>query len=312
LHFWNPHCRNTVHTIYLDYAATTPLLPEVFEAMKPYYFQHYGNASSLHAFGLRARQAVEHARQSIAEVLGTEADSIVFTSGGTESNNLALQGIVSAVGIRPAHIITSAIEHSSVLNVCGYLEQQGHALNYIPVSNDGIVDPLLVEAAIRPNTVMISIQHANSEIGTLQPIDHIRRIALRHNIIFHTDAVQTFGKMQPPAVRDGISLLSSSAHKLYGPKGIGCLYINRADICMKMLSRPDLFPDPPETMLRPLMFGGEQEMGLRPSTENVPAIAGFGAAAEWARRCMDSEAARHAHPDAEDTAQKQRSYPGTD
>jgi cysteine desulfurase len=281
--------------IYLDYAATTPLLPEVFEAMKPYYFEYYGNPSSLHDFGFKAKRGIENSRKIIADLLGTDNDNIIFTGGGTESNNLAIQGIVFNARQHPVHIITTSIEHSSVFKTCQFLEGQGHEVDFLPVNQDGMVDPVSVESAIKENTVLISIHYANNEIGTIQPVQQIGEIAEKHNIIFHTDAVQAFGKLPIQVGKEKISLLSSSAHKIYGPKGVGFLFMNRLDILQKMKRRNDLFPESPTSILRPLMFGGEQETGLRPSTEDVPGIIGLGKAAEIAGMVMEQERVRLQH-----------------
>jgi cysteine desulfurase len=281
--------------IYLDYAATTPVLPEVFETMKPYYFDYYGNPSSLHDFGFKAKRGIENSREIIADLLGTDSDNIIFTGGGTESNNLAIRGIVSNARQHPVHIITTSIEHSSVYKTCQFLEGQGHEVDFLPVNRDGMVDTDVVESAIKDNTALISIHYANNEIGTIQPVQQIGEIAEKHHIIFHTDAVQAFGKLPVHVGKEKISLLSSSAHKIYGPKGVGFLFMNRHDILEKIKRRNGLFPESPTPVLRPLMFGGEQETGLRPSTENVPGIVGLGKAAEIAGKIMQSEKIRLQH-----------------
>ncbi len=258
--------------IYLDYAATTPVDLAVVDAMKPYQNEIFGNPLSIHSFGQEARAAVERARADIARSIGVNSDEIIFTGGGTESNNLAIQGACFRHRNRGSHIVTSAIEHHSVLNCCRFLEREGFRVTYVGVDADGIVDPDDVKMAIGSDTILVSIMHANNEIGTIQPIEEIGRIVRDSGILFHVDAVQSFGHVPINAGELGIDLLSSSAHKLYGPKGIGMLYAGRkADI-------------------RPLVYGGDQEFGLRPSTHNVPAIVGFAEAARLAQRVMVKEA----------------------
>jgi cysteine desulfurase len=280
----------SIKRIYLDYAATTPAAPEVIDAMQPYLGECFGNASSLHDFGFRARRAVETARGTIADFLGAGPDDIIFTSSGTEANNMALQGCACAAGGKPVHIITSSIEHSSVFNTCAFLESIGHEVTWLPVNSDGRVNAADCEAAIKDTTVLISVQYANNEIGSIQPIAQIAEIAQRCGIVFHTDAVQTFGRIAINAVRLKITLLSASGHKLYGPKGSGFLYVNRRDASERLRARGI---DPvPDTILRPLMYGGPQEAGLRPATENVPAIVGLGRAVELARDSMAGSAER--------------------
>ena len=276
----------SIKRIYLDYAATTPAAPEVIEAMQPYFRECFGNASSLHDFGFRARRAVETARGTIAEFIGAGPDDIIFTGSGTEANNMAVQGCACAAGGKPVHIITSAIEHSSVYNTCAFLESLGHEVTWLPVDSDGRVNASDCGAAIKDTTVLISVQYANNEIGTIQPIAQIGLIAEKHGIVFHTDAVQAFGRIAINAAQLKITLLSASGHKLYGPKGSGFLYLNRRDASERLRAR--CFHPVPDTVLRPLMYGGPQEAGLRPSTENVPAIVGLGRAVELARDSMAS------------------------
>jgi cysteine desulfurase len=262
--------------IYLDHSATTPVAPEVLEAMLPYFGEKFGNASSLHSFGLEAKEALEESRAKVAAILGAQPEEIIFTSGGTESDNLALKGI----GYRSKekglgnHIITSSIEHPAILETCRKLETQGFEVTYLPVTKDGLVDPGTVESAVREETVLISIMHANNEIGTIQPLKEIGEIAAQKDVFFHTDAVQTAGKI-PIDVNDmGLDLLSISAHKLYGPKGVGALYARKG------------------TRLDSIVQGGGHERGLRSGTENVAGIVGLARAADLASQEMASEAKR--------------------
>ncbi|MCZ6904208.1 MAG: cysteine desulfurase NifS [Acidobacteria bacterium] len=250
--------------IYLDNNATTPLAPEVFEAMKPYLASDYGNASSIHWFGQNVKAAVETAREQVARLLGARAREIVLTSGGTEADNLAIFGILGAARQKEKHIITSSIEHHAVMNAGKALEQQGVEVTYLRVGSEGIVDPDDVGRAIRPETVLISIMHANNEIGTIQPVPEIARIAAEHDIYFHTDAVQSAGKIPLNVEELGVDLLSLSAHKIHGPQGVGALYVRRG------------------TPLRPLLYGGHHERDRRAGTENVAGAVGFGKAAEMA------------------------------
>ena len=253
-----------MNPIYLDYASTTPTDKRVVEAMLPYFGDIFGNPASIHAFGQEAKAAVEGARQRIAVFLGADPAEIVFTSGGTESDNFAIKGVATANRAKGNHIITSSVEHHAVLETCRFLEREGFAVTYLPVDRDGMVDPAAVAGAITPQTVLVSIMHANNEIGTIQPVAEIGRIAHERGILFHTDAVQTFGHL-PFTVRElDCDLLSVSAHKLYGPKGVGLLYIRKG------------------TRIVPHMNGGEQESGRRASTLNVPGIVGFGKAVELA------------------------------
>ncbi|MBL7075502.1 selenide, water dikinase SelD [candidate division KSB1 bacterium] len=250
--------------IYLDHNATTPIDPGVAEAMIPYLREHFGNPSSSHWYGVQAKRAVEQARQMLTELLGCYPDEVIFTSGGTESNNFAIKGVAIAHRQRGNHIITSQIEHPAVINVCKYLEGDGFKVTYLPVDEYGMVNPGAVEKTITPETILITIMHANNEVGTIQPIPEISKIARRHGIIFHTDAAQSVGKI-PVKVEDlGIDLLSIAGHKFYAPKGIGALYIRRG------------------TKIEILVHGADHEQGRRAGTENVLEIVGLGKAAEIA------------------------------
>src|SRR5437588_11077697 len=250
--------------VYLDSNATTPLLPEVFEAMRPYYFEEFGNASSIHHHGQHARAAVERARESVARLLGCRAAEVVFTSGGTEADNLAIFGLVR---VRD-HVITSQIEHHAVLNACKRLEQRGFEVTYLCVNGQGLVDPDEVRSAIRPNTKLISIMMANNETGVLQPVEEIGRIASEADIYFHTDAVQAAGKVPIDAQKVGCDALSISAHKIHGPQGTGALFVKRG------------------TLIQPLLYGGNHERQRRAGTENLPGIVGLGKAAEIAKNWL--------------------------
>ncbi len=260
--------------VYLDNNATTPLAPEVFEAMKPYWLEDYGNASSIHWYGQRAKAAMETAREQVARLLNARPGEIVFTSGGTEADNAALVGVVEAARAETKHIITTAIEHHAVLHTAKALEKRGVSVTYVRVGSSGVVDPADVARAIRPETVLISVIHANNELGTIQPLEEIGRLARQHDICFHTDAVQSVGKIPVDVEKLDVDLLSLSAHKLYGPKGVGALYIRKG------------------TVLRPLLHGGHHERDRRPGTENVPGIVGLGKAAELAQGLMAEDATR--------------------
>jgi cysteine desulfurase len=260
--------------VYLDYNATTPVAPEVLAAMLPYFSEEYGNASSIHTFGQRARGAVEEARESVAALLGARPAEIMFSSGGTESNNHAIFGVVGGAEGRSKHVITSAVEHSAVLDPCKALEERGVAVTVLPVDRDGIVNPEDVLRAIRPETVLITIMLANNELGTIEPIEEIAKIASKNGVTLHTDAVQAAGKIPIEVAKLGVHLLSISAHKLYGPKGVGALYVRKG------------------TRLEPLLYGGHSERDRRPGTEDVTSIAGLGKAAELAVAHMKDEGRR--------------------
>ncbi len=258
--------------IYLDYAATTPQDPEVLEVMKPYFSERFGNPSSIHSFGQEAKKAMEDARSKVASFIGAKEEEIVFTSGGTESNNAALFGVISANTSRGNHIVTTAIEHHAVLEPAHFLEKQGCKVTYVKPDSSGMVSPKSIEEAITDKTVLVSVMHANNEIGTIQPIKEIGAIAKSKGIYFHTDAVQTVGHI-PVNVGDlNVDLLSLSAHKFYGPKGIGCLYIRKG------------------TRIKPYLLGGGQERRRRASTENVPGIVGLGKAIDICSKNMSQEA----------------------
>jgi cysteine desulfurase len=260
--------------IYFDHNATTPLAPEVLAAMMPYLTEEYGNASSIHAYGQNARGAVEQARSSVAALVGARAADIMFTSGGTESNNHAILGALAAATGEAKHVITSAIEHVAVLDPCRALAKSGIELTVLPVDREGLVNPEDVRSAIRPETVLITLMLANNEIGTIEPIEEIGKIATEKGIVFHTDAVQAAGKIPIDVEKLGVDLLSISAHKFRGPKGVGALYLRKG------------------TQLGPLMYGGHSERDRRPGTEDVAAIAGMGKAAELARSGMREESER--------------------
>jgi cysteine desulfurase len=260
--------------IYLDYNATTPVDPAVLDAMLPYFAETFGNASSIHSPGQRARGAVDASRASVAALLGAKPSEIVFTSGGTEADNLALFGVAAASPEPRKHIITTAIEHHAVLNAAQALEMSGVDVTFIPVGREGIVDPEDIRRALKPETILISVMHANNELGTVQPIEEIGRIAAAADVLFHCDAVQAAGKMPLDVNPLGVDLLSISAHKIYGPKGVGALYVRSG------------------TPLEPQFHGGHHERDRRPGTENVPGIVGLGMAAELARKNLTTDCAR--------------------
>ena len=253
--------------IYFDNAATTAVEPEVVETMLPYFTEAFGNASSPHGYGRSARKEMEKARDQVASLIGAQPEEIIFTSGGTESDNLALFGVLEAQEKKGKHIITSLVEHHAVLHTCEYLEKIGKAeVTYLPVDENGLVDPQAVEKAIRPDTVLISIMLANNEIGTIQPIAEIGKIAKKHQVTLHTDAVQAVGAISVDVNELNVDLLTLTAHKIYGPKGIGALFVRKG------------------TRIKPLIHGGSHERNLRAGTESVVQIIGLGKAAEIAQR----------------------------
>ena len=259
-------------SVYLDHNASTPVHPEVLQAMLPYFSERFGNASSVHGFGREAREGLETAREQIAGFLRVSKDEIVFTSGGTESDNLGIKGIAAAR--RSGHIVTSQIEHHAVLRTCEMLETQGFTVTYLPVDEYGMVRPEDLERAIRPDTILVSLMHANSEVGTLQPMGEIGRITRGHGVPLHVDAVQTFGKVPIDVDAFGIDLLSFSGHKIYGPKGVAGLYIRKG------------------TKMAAVQHGGDHERRRRAGTENVAGLVGFGKAVEVRGREMAGEAVR--------------------
>lgn len=260
--------------IYLDNAATTKTAPEVVESMLPYFTENYGNPSSIYSLGRHSKKAVTDAKETIANTLLAESSEIYFTAGGSEADNWAIKAVAEAYRDKGRHIITSKIEHHAVLNTCAYLEKQGFEVTYLDVDEDGLVCPEELEKQIRKDTILISIMYANNEIGTIQPIEEIGRIAKAHGILFHTDGVQAYGQIPIQMKECGIDLFSASAHKLNGPKGIGFLYIRKG------------------VKIHSLIHGGQQERGRRAGTENVPGIIGFARAAEIAFQRMEEKMAK--------------------
>ena len=257
--------------IYLDNAATTQVDERVVLSMLPYHSEEYGNASSLHSYGTHAKEILDRSRRKLASFIGAEPNEIVFTSGGTEANNLALKGIAFANRSKGNHIIVSTIEHDCVLNVCKWLETQGFYITYLPVDNTGVVDVNELKKFINPKTILVSVMHANNEIGALEPIEEIGQICKNFNVPFHSDACQSFGKISIDVNESGLSLLSLNSHKIYGPKGVGALYVRKG------------------LNIVPLLHGGGQEGGLRSTTENLPGIVGFVNAAELCIEGMKKE-----------------------
>ena len=256
--------------IYMDNHATTPVAPEVLEAMLPYLTTHFGNASSTHPFGIAAKDAIDKARHQVAELLGCSTEEIIFTSGATESDNLAVRGIAYVCREKGNHIITSTAEHHAILDTCHALAAEGFETTYLPVDKYGRVNPDDVEAAITPKTILMSFMYANNEVGTINPITDIAAVAAKHGVLFHSDAVQGIGQLPSNMAGLGLDLASLTAHKIYGPKGIGALYVRRN------CSQP-----------HSLFYGGGQEEGVRPGTLNVPGIVGLGAACELSKKYME-------------------------
>ena len=257
--------------IYLDNAATTKAAPEVVDAMLPYFSEYYGNASTIYSLGAESKKAMDHARQTIADSLGAKPEEIYFTAGGSESDNWALKATAEAYASKGKHIITTKIEHHAILHTCEYLEKRGFEITYLNVDRDGLISLDELKAAIRPDTILISVMFANNEIGTIEPIAEIGEIAKEHGVLFHTDAVQAYAQVPINVDEMHIDMLSASGHKLNGPKGIGFLYIRKG------------------VTIRSFVHGGAQERSRRAGTENIPGIVGLGAAVERAMRIMDSK-----------------------
>jgi cysteine desulfurase len=264
--------------IYLDNNATTPMDPRVLEAMTPYFLEHFGNAASRnHPFGWEAEEAVDYAREQVAKLVGADPKEIIFTSGATEGDNLAIKGVYEMYASKGNHIITATTEHKAVLDTCKHIEKTGGEVTYLQVKRDGLIDLKELEAAIKPTTILIAIMYANNEIGTIQPIKEISAIAKRNGILFFSDAVQAVGKVPVDVNKDGIDLMAFTAHKMYGPKGIGALYVRRKNPRVKVTAQMD---------------GGGHERGMRSGTLNVPGIVGFGKACELCRLEMEADSKR--------------------
>lgn len=260
--------------IYMDYAATTPVDPRVLKAMMPYFSKKFGNTMSLHSFGQEAKKALEESRKKIADLMNARSGKVIFTGSATEANNLALKGVAFANKDKGKHIIVSAIEHDCVLQSACWLEEHGFDVTYLPVDKYGLVNPTDVEKSIRNDTILVSVMHANNEIGTIEPIEEIGKICREKGVCFHTDAAQSFGKIPIDVKKMNVDLLTASAHKIYGPKGVGVLYIANG------------------VKIAPLLHGGGHEFGLRSSTVNVAGIVGFGVAVDIAKKEMNTEAKR--------------------
>jgi cysteine desulfurase len=264
--------------IYLDHNATTPMDPRVLEAMIPYFTENFGNAASRnHSFGWHAEEAVDYAREQIAKLIGADPKEIIFTSGATEGDNLAIKGVYEMYASKGNHIITCTTEHKAVLDTCKHLEKQGAEVTYLEVQPDGLIDLKQLEAAMKPTTILVAIMYANNEIGVIQPVKEISAIAKKHGALFFTDAVQAVGKIPVDVNADGIDLMAFTAHKMYGPKGVGALYVRRKNPRVKVTAQVD---------------GGGHERGMRSGTLNVPGIVGFGKSAELARLEMAEDTAR--------------------
>ena len=264
----------TKKTVYFDNAATTPVDERVLEVMIHSMKSNFGNASSMHAFGVNAKETLTHSRETLAQFINAKPEEIIFTSGGTESNNQAIKGVAFSNRHKGNHIIVSAIEHDCILETCKWLETQGFFVTYLPVNCDGVVDLNLLEKLINKKTILVSVMHANNEIGTIQPINEIGKLCHDKNVLFHSDACQTFGKINIDVIKNNIDLLTLNSHKIYGPKGVGALFIRKG------------------TAISPWLHGGGQEFGLRSSTENIASIAGFAKAAELCFDEIESESMR--------------------
>ena len=267
-------CDWKVNRIYVDYAATTPLDPRVFEEMKPYFSTNYGNAESINTFGLDARQAVEQSRVTLSKFMNADPFEVIFTGSATEANNMVLKGHAFKEGKQKTSIAVSAIEHSCVLNAAAWLQDQGYKVTYIPVDEEGLVDMSILEDVLRKGVTLVSIIHGNNEIGVIQPISEIGKMCHRYGSYFQTDAAQTFGKIPTDVKSMNVDMMTVNAHKMYGPKGVGALYINK------------------DMKLTPLLHGGSHEFGLRAGTHNVPGIVGFAKAVELRRDEMRGEAVK--------------------
>jgi cysteine desulfurase len=264
--------------IYLDHNATTPMDPRVLEAMIPYFTENFGNAASRnHSFGWHAEEAVDYAREQVAQLIGADPKEIIFTSGATEGDNLAIKGVYEMYASKGNHIITCTTEHKAVLDTCKHLEKLGAEVTYLEVQPDGLVDLKALEAAMRPTTILVAIMYANNEIGVVQPVKEIAAIAKKHGALFFTDGVQAVGKIPVDVIADGIDIMAFTAHKMYGPKGVGALYVRRKNPRVKVTAQMD---------------GGGHERGMRSGTLNVPGIVGFGKAAEIARTDMAADTER--------------------
>lgn len=264
--------------IYLDNSATTPVDPRVLDQMIPYFTEKFGNAASRsHPFGWTGEEAVDYAREQVAKLINADPKEIIFTSGATESNNLALKGVFEMYASKGNHIITVTTEHKAILDACKHLEKTGGSVTYIPVNDKGEIDLAALEAAITPKTILISVMYANNEIGVMHPVREIAAIAKKHGVLFHSDATQAAGKVPIDVMADGIHLMSFTAHKMYGPKGVGALYVRRKNPRVKVTAQMD---------------GGGHERAMRSGTMNVPGIVGFGAACEISMKEMESESAR--------------------
>lgn len=264
--------------IYLDNNATTPMDPRVLEAMTPYFLEHFGNAASRnHPFGWEAEEAVDYAREQVAKLIGADAKEIIFTSGATEADNLAIKGVFEMYASKGNHVITVNTEHKAVLDTCKHLEKIGGEVTYLPVNPEGLIDLKELEAAIKPTTILIAIMYANNEVGVIMPVKEISAIAKKHGVLFFTDATQAVGKIPVDVIKDGIDLMAFSGHKMYGPKGVGALYVRRKNPRVKVTAQMD---------------GGGHERGMRSGTLNVPGIVGFGKACELCRLDMEEDTKR--------------------